>query len=145
MTKQLTRQEVEGLIERLDPHANKCDYCKYDGKVTPFCEYCGCEYPRGVTIRHVLSKIDKKVGGRNYYIGQTTYNEELIHLWSRCGEITQSLQETIEESGYHIVKTSECEDPNCRATDSCFSIRNSSLVLTSPEANALFSFLQEII
>jgi len=91
-----------------------------------------------ITIGHVLSKIDKTVGGRNYYIGQTTYNDELIHLWSRCGELTQSLQEIVEASGWeeYIVEFNDPEGGKCA---------EGFTQLKSPEANALFSFLQEIV
>lgn len=125
MTKQLTRQEVEAVVERFLPEnklcnlgIEKCYFCKF----------------QPVYIMEVLSKIDKKVGGRNYYIGQTTYNDELIHLWSRCGELTQSLQEIIEESGWECKLVAQESDTSIRKVE----------ILTSPEANALFSFLLQI-
>lgn len=120
--KQLTRQEVEAVVEMLQ-EKDECMDPRY-------CVVCKRRRNTQITIGHTLSRIDKTVGGRNYYIGQTTYNDELIHLWSRCGELTQSLQEIVDTSGYMIY------------TDLVYA---ELMVLKSPEANALFSFLQHLI
>jgi len=112
-----------------------------------FCRFKNIGHP--ITIGTVLEKIDKTVGGRNYYAGQTTYNDELIHLWSRCGELTESLQQIVEASGWERVRlyapllsTTFEGEPVTKAPS--IAIQDVE-VLKSPEANALFSFLQEIV
>lgn len=162
----ITKQQVEGLIERLAdktlsreclikdkegfPHVilmknSAGNYlCEVMNNVQHTIKKSQIKEVLGhpIYIGNVLSKIDKAVGGCNYYIGLNTYNDELIHLWSRCGKLTQSLQEIIKASGWksEYVGREICTEHNCNYCH-CEKYQ----VLTSPEANALFSFLQQIL
>lgn len=144
--KQLTRQEVEAVLAKIA-------FLRFEETPTQSGNFGPGLIPGKrpiykmgpIKIGDVLEKIDKTVGGLNYYyyIGQTTYNEELIHLWSRCGELTLSLQEICEASGWEEV---ECIDSECPC--GVFPLRNNNCpykaIIKSPETNALFSFLLQI-
>lgn len=83
---------------------------------------------RPVLIGDVLQKIDEVRGGMNYYVGGTTYSEELIRRWAQCGVLTLSLNEVAESSGYFVytdIEKFECTE----------------CTLRDPHARALFEYL----
>lgn len=138
MTKQLTRQEVEAVVDKLG------------GKVMAFSREDGHEYMRTgntdkavyldepVLIGNVLEKMDKSdcfvksIWGKIKGYGSGLYYNDLVLLWRPLG-LSSSLQEIILESEWsHSAHAKVCNVGHEE-------------VLTSPETNALFSFLQEIL
>ena len=117
MTKQLTKQEVEAVVERLDE------------TILRNISNSWCQNPP-ILIGTVLENIDAISES-----SEDGINEELIRLWRNAGSLSKSLQEIIEASGWEYTLTAQDEDSSIRKAE----------VLTSPEANALFSFLQEIL
>lgn len=119
--KQLTRQEVEAVVESIQKHAcsHRC------------CVVCG---KRNISIGNVL-----------FWMQNITLEHEddetfgmhckiLCLLWEPL-IFTNSLQEIVESSGWSYTLNAQEEDSSIRRIE----------VLTSPEANALFNFLQEIL
>lgn len=151
--KQLTRQEVEAVVERFADKtlsegciiesdgikyhvaraAKKIIYCyltwtdretniiKFD-RVNDKYQIIG--HP--VVIGNVIEKLYSKI----FLQGETYF----LQLWQPLG-FTRSLQDICEASGWEYTLTARDEDSSIRKTE----------VLTSHEANALFSFLQEIL
>lgn len=162
MTKQFTRQEVEAVVERLadktlsfgcmitvdGKHNLKVYQYNADQNIVHAMGESGyshevdlSEYYKilwhPITIGNVLDKIQN----RNdfypcYRFDLQGYLIEIVQLWQPLG-LSRSLQEIVEASGY---EWSHCE-VNCPAPTCVDCV----WMLTSPEANALFSFLQEII
>lgn len=124
MTKQLTRQEVEAVVERFE----KEKYSNYG--------------ERALYIGDVLEKIQN-----NEFFYSIEYEkgdaEELIMLWKPLG-LSRSLQEIIEESGWiykgQVDCCIDCHNDAPRCGEKC-----DEQILKSPEANALFNFLQEVV
>lgn len=123
--KQLTRQEVEAVVERLK-EKNECLAHRY-------CVVCKRRRNTQITIGHVLfwmqnvscEHMDDDTFG--------IYCKKLCLLWEPLG-FKKSLQEVIEESGWRTVFIDD-------ATPTQHEIE----ILGSPEANALFSFLQQLL
>ena len=120
--KQLTRQEVEAImISFLHKKWHKV------GEQKPI--YIG-------TVLEKTSNTENDI--------QRNYDRLILcDLWQPLG-FSRSLQEICEASGW---KDIECIDPDCKCGS--FPIRNNTCLykthLKSPEANALFTFLQEIL
>lgn len=156
MTKQLTRQEVEAVVERLVDKtlsegciiesdgvkyhvaraAKKIIYCyltwtdretniiKFD-RVNDKYQIIGHQ----VIIGTVLEKIEEKIAPENFKILKEC---SIVKIWRPLG-MSRSLQEIISESEWsHSAHAKVCNVGHEE-------------VLTSPEANALFTFLQEIL
>lgn len=125
--KQLTRQEVEEVVEKLGG-VKEIFACRVvNGKSKPF-KVIGTVY-----IGNVLEKMQGE-GEEKLSVGAMEFDIlELITLWEPLG-FSKSLQEIIEESGWRTVFIDD-------ATPTQHEIE----ILGSPEANALFSFLQEIL
>lgn len=135
MIKQLTRQEVEAVVESL---ATGIWYkvCEPDC-IDEGCEECKKEL-KPILIGNVLEKMDKSdcfvksIWGKIKGYGSGLYYNDLVLLWRPLG-LSSSLQEIILESEWsHSAHAKVCNVGHEE-------------VLTSPEANALFSFLQEIL
>lgn len=168
-TKQLTRQEVEGVIERLVDKTLSFGCLLEDkktgllsrfvrttngGEVSIVGNVTGIFSPitfsdefilRGhpIYIGNVLDKISKGEWNRtecNHDIGITL--EKVMMLWEPL-VFSKSLQEIIEASGWEEV---ECIDSECPC--GVFPLRNNNCpykaIIKSPETNALFSFLLQI-
>ena len=154
--KQLTRQEVEGLIERLADKTLSRECLIRDKEGFPHVilmknsagNYL-CEVMNNV--QHTIKKSQiKEVLGHPIYLHNILDKAEVVLcweeeerkdkiyeiwcLWYECG-LSRSLQEIVDASGWKYTLTAEEEDSSIRKQQ----------VLTSPEANALFSFLQEIL
>jgi len=69
----MTKEQASQLIERLGGINKNEHYCP-DGECSIPCVYGEYE----LRIGDILQKIDDTLGGMNYYIGQTTYTEELV-------------------------------------------------------------------
>ena len=167
MTKQLTRQEVEAVVERLadktlsfgcmitvdGKHNLKVYQYNADQNIVHAMGDSGYSHEidlskyykilwHPITIGNVLDKIQN----RNdfypcYRFDLQGYLIEIVQLWQPLG-LSRSLQEIISESGYESRYSTEVTitypvtlSPTSQIVE----------VLTSPEANALFSFLYEIL
>ena len=123
--KQLTRQEVEAVVERLDE------------TILRNISNSWIQNPP-ILIGNVLEKMDKSdcfvksIWGKIKGYGSGLYYNDLVLLWRPLG-LSSSLQEIILESEWsHSAHAKVCNVGHEE-------------VLTSPEANALFTFLQEIL
>lgn len=155
--KQLTRQEVEAVVERL---ANKtlsfgclvlnegvtskyihhikhteCIQIDGDDGILTTTEFEVCKIiGHPITIGNVLEKMKEK---SILYANAPSPREDdnagwLLDYWDKCG-FSNSLQEIISDSEWsHSAHAKVCNVGHEE-------------VLTSPEANALFNFLQEIL
>jgi len=135
--KQLTRQEVEDVVERLIPKNQLCDLG------TERCDLCRLQ---PIYITTVLEKMDKIK--TNLLLGNDRRVGIMINLWSRCGKLTESLQEIINDSKWEKIRKYTDLYANIIPSEKKIPTEPSITkieVLTSPEANALFTFLQEIL
>jgi len=168
--KQLTRQEVEAVVERLadktlsfgceveicvvdkvekvtinddsimangNPYSADSILYFYDSEVYSINKVLG--HP--ITIGNVLENMKEKGLYCEFLGGESANVNFLMKYWSNCS-FSKSLQEIVEASGWksEYVGREVCEEHNCNYCH-CEKYQ----VLTSPEANALFSFLQEIL
>ena len=127
-----TKQQVEGLIERLADYKKYRIMCGYHTTIDiprdDSCKDCEWEY-RDILIGTLLEKMKEK---NILYANAPSPREGdnagwILDYWSKCG-FSRSLQEIINECGWST------------ATD--FGYENSTVFyLKSPEASALFSFL----
>lgn len=85
--------------------------------------------PKPIYIGTVLEKMKENCLGVHFG-GEPIMYHKLVELWSECG-FSKSLQEIISDSKWEEIAL--LSNPPQKIE-----------VLTSPEANALFSFLQEI-
>ena len=142
MTKQLTKQEVEAVVERIGG-VKEIFACRVKNGVSKPFKVIGTVY-----IGTVLEKMDKSdcfvksIWGKIKGYGSGLYYNDLVLLWRPLG-LSSSLQEIILESGYTV----QCIYDKCPHKDDPLAERFCIYeeVLKSPEANALFSFLQEIL
>ena len=126
MTKQLTRQEVEAVVERLA--GNRI------GSLAKF--------PiMPIRLGEVLEKMQGEGDSKLSIPGMEFDIIELVQLLEPLG-LSRSLQEIIDASGYGL-SSQECRCGKTNNFDIC--LHSYVEVLTSPEANALFTFLQEIL
>lgn len=160
--KQLTRQEVEGVVEMLADKTLNFG-CMLDDKNHSPSKIMFVEHGIGQTYSGIQIGVENtynffngymnpemKVLGHPIYIGnvlekmQNLVNttglyiklNEFLRIWAYCG-YSKSLQEIIEDSGWEYSHCAvNCPEPTC--FDCVW-------ILKSPEANALFSFLQEIL
>jgi len=113
----ITKQQVEGLIERLIPDnelcnlgTDRCDVCKlqpiYIGDVLDKMQNIACEHEDDELF--------------------STHCADLCLLWEKC-DFRKSLQEIVEASWYHSLMDSEDKEVQKE--------------LVSLEASALFSYL----
>ena len=125
MTKQLTRQEVEAVVERLA--GNRI------GSLAKF--------PiMPIRLGEVLEKMKGEGDSKLSIPGMEFDIIELVQLWEPLG-LSRSIQEIIEESKYFIQTTHLFTYKEKSKPSKIIKTE----YLTSPEANALFSFLQEIL
>lgn len=113
MTKQLTRQEIEAVVERLQTH-----------ECSPSC--CVICDKRNILIGNVLENMQNVSCEHMDDDTFGIYCKKLCLLWEPLG-FSRSLQEIILESGYQTLMDSDNKEVHQE--------------LVSPEANALFSFL----
>ena len=148
MTKQLTRQEVEAVMEKIkNPNPTlQCPECWND---CVQCTECNSTVWKNdhTYIGTVLDKLVVKFTNYCLYSSEDDYGyiETLIQLW-RPLILSSSLQEIINESGYfkEWIHCGNCGATECEPCE-CDIERFEDEYLTSPETNALFSFLQEIL
>lgn len=162
MTKQLTRQEVEAVVERFADKTLSFG-CMIDDKNHSPSQimfvghgigqiYSGIQIGAESTYHFFngYKNPEMKVIGHPIYLHTILDKAEVVLcweeeerkdkiyeiwcLWYECG-LSRSLQEIIQASGWEHTLTAQDEDSSIRKTE----------VLTSPEANALFTFLQEIL
>lgn len=177
MTKQLTRQEVGAVVERLadktlsfgcsvlcggNRHTIGGDY-ELHGKTLytrRFCDGCPPEESFPITeilghpiyIGAVLDYAIRKPGGLPKIL-----KEEIFDTWFTFG-LGRSLQEIIEASGWEEVEVVKIRNGHWECHYKGEVVSNHSMregaeryanaiqpTLTSPEANALFSFLQQLL
>lgn len=145
-TKQLTRQEVEAMVERL---ADK-SYL-YSKDIAP-----NLYSLNEIFIGDILEKM--KIQGNSFRLKSQSNEvtqqplDRFIFLWDRCG-VAKSLQEIASESGWEEIWECGCVGSHLKNGARGIPLKHISQkhpskkmeVLTSPEANALFSFLQEIL
>ena len=118
--KQLTREEVEAVVERFA--GNRI------GSLAKFSIM-------PIRLGEVLDKMQTHEDGEISSVAAMEFSIlELLDLWQPLG-FSRSLQEIVQASGWEYTLTARDEDSSIRKAE----------VLTSPEANALFSFLQEIV
>lgn len=123
MTKQLTRQEVEAVVEKI---ADKEECRDIDGnECMPIL--------KPTTIGNVLLWMQNSSCEHMDNDTFGIYCKKLCLLWEPL-IFTRSLQEIIDGSGWKTMILDEYQ-PCEKHID----------ILQSPEANALFSFLQEIL
>lgn len=130
MTKQLTRQEVEAVVERFA--GNRI------GSLAKF--------PiMPIRLGEVLEKMQGEGDSKLSIPGMEFDIIELVQLLEPLG-LSRSLQEIINESGYfkEWIHCGNCGATECEPCE-CDIERFEDEYLTSPETNALFSFLQEIL
>ena len=127
MTKQLTRQEVEAIVKKLETFDNTyCSDCNDICDVV--CSSCNHSYDL-ILLGTVLEKMHINVP--EFSVSVLRQNiEQLISLWRPLG-LSRSLQEIIDESGYQTLMDSNDKKVHQE--------------LVSPEANQLFSFLQDTL
>ena len=120
----ITEEKSEAIISSLAEHGNDC------AENSPLSERFS-----PILIGDVLEKMDKMGKSVNFYLGGTTYNDQLIHLWARCGKMNLSLQSILEGAEWENKKKNGFI---------CFDEVDGSpqpiQVLTSP-ASELFEFL----
>lgn len=144
-TKQLTRQEVEVVMERL---------AKYYDDYQPYNDSCACSIKYGVcdTHKQIQSNVyigDVLDGTYEYFVSEVF--AKVLHLYAQCG-VAKSLQEIASESGWEEIWECGCVGSHLKNGARGIPLKHISQkhpskkmeVLKSPEANALFSFLLQI-
>ena len=129
---QLTRQEVEAVVTSLQ--IKQCTVCGNKKGIIPVCDDCRNEYRFNTYIGDVLDYAIRKPGGLSKIL-----KGEIMDTWFTFG-LGRSLQEIINISGWDVEEKTISE--RIALWDKKTTRRKE--VLTSPEANALFSFLIEI-
>ena len=133
----LTRQEVEAVVE---------SFAKYYDDYQPYNDSCECSIKYGVCEKHkniqcliTIGNVFDKMKEMDFFIGAEGHvgdSELLVCHWMPLG-FTKSLQEIVDKSAWQLIPAKT----TCKNGETNWNIE----VLKSPEANALLSFLQEIL
>lgn len=126
--KQLTRQEVKAVLAKIA-------FLRFEETPTQSGNFGPGLIPGKRPIYKMgpikIGDVLEKMGSDDYIPDGFFKNkkERLLYYWGECG-FSKSLQQIVDESGYMIYTDLEYAEL---------------MLLKSPEANALFSFLQEIL
>lgn len=152
--KQLTKLEVEAVVESIQ-NPNPRLYCPNCNNDTIKCTDCDCTLWKN--DHTYIGTVLEKMQNRDEFYPSYRYEiqgelVELVLLWQPLG-LSRSLQEIVSGSEWKEIWECGCEGSHLKNGACGIPLKHISQkhpskkmeVLTSPEANALFSFLQEII